>query len=172
MDILEHLIEQAKSVGVSADLIGDNDCVFGYEALMSQHFWVEDGQYYFGADERATTYSSYMWTSSPVIASLALIELVGSLYRMAAGYRRINMEYGWRSFPVGWTIQRVVGSSNMRVASDDQPGWSYETYRLDQYLHIPSLTVYPVKTVLDTFFDPEAPPLGTLDRVHNFYARF
>lgn len=172
MDILEQLIERAKSVGVSADLIGDNDCVFGYEASMSYHFWVDDGQYFFGSDERATTYSSHMWTSSPDIASLALIELVGSLYRMAAGYRRINMEYGWRSFPVGWTIQRVVGSSNMRVASDDQPGWSYETYRLDQYLHIPSLTVYPVKTVLDMFFDPEAPPLGTLDRVHNFYARF
>ena len=44
MDVLEQLIERATSVGVSADLIGDNDCVFGYEALMSQHFWVEDGQ--------------------------------------------------------------------------------------------------------------------------------
>lgn len=172
MDVLEQLIERAKSVGVSADLIRDNDCVFGYEASMSYHFWVDDGQYFFGSDERATTRYSNMWTSSPDIASLALIELVGSLYRMAAGYRRINMEYGWHSFPVGWTIQRVVGSSSMRVASDDQPGWSYETHRLDRYLHIPSLTVYPVKTVLDMFFDPEAPPLGTLDRVHNFYARF
>ena len=172
MDILEHLIEQAKSVGVSADLIGDNDCVFGYEASMSYHFWVDDGQYFFGSDERATTYSSHMWTSSPDIASLALIELVGSLYRMAAGYRQINMEYGWRSFPGSWTIQRVTGNDYMRVASDDQPGWSYETYRLDQYLHIPSLTVYPVKAGLDMFFDPEAPPLGTLDRVQNIYARF
>ena len=172
MDVLEQLIERAKSVGVSADLIGDNDCVFGYGASMSYHFWVDDGQYFFGSDERATTRYSNMWTSSPDIASLALIELVGSFYRMAAGYRQINIEYGWRSFPVGWTIQRVVGSSSMRVASDDQPGWSYETHRLDQYLHIHSLTVYPVKTVLDMFFDPEAPPLGTLDRVHNFYARF
>lgn len=172
MDVLEQLIERAKSVGVSADLIGDNDCVFGYGASMSQHFWVDDGQYFFGSDERATTRYSNMWTSSPDIASLALIELVGSFYRMAAGYRQINMEYGWRSFPTDWTIQRVTGCSSMRVASDDQPGWSYETHRLDQYLHIPSLTVYPVKTVLDMFFDPEAPPLGTLDQVHNFYARF
>jgi len=172
MDILKQLIERAKSVGVSADLIGDNDCVFGYEALMSQHFWVEDGQYYFGADERATTYSSNMWTASPVIASLALIDLVGSLYRMAASYRQINMEYGWRSFPVGWTIQRVTGSSSMHVTSERLPELSYTTSSLDRYLHIPSLTVYPVKTVLDMFFDPEAPPLGTLDEVHNFYARF
>ena len=43
MDVLEQLIERAKSVGVSADLIGDNDCVFGYGASMSQHFWVDDG---------------------------------------------------------------------------------------------------------------------------------
>lgn len=172
MDVLEQLIERAKSVGVSADLIRDNDCVFGYEASMSYHFWVDDGRYFFGSDERATTYSSNMWTSSPVIASRALIELVGSLYRMAAGHRRINMEYGWRSFPVGWTIQRVAGSRDMHVASDDQPGWSYETHRLDQYLHIPSLTAYPVTTVLDMFYDPEAPPLGTIDRIHNFYARF
>lgn len=172
MDILEQLIERAKSVGVSADLIGDNDCVFGYEALMSQHFWVEDGQYYFGADERATTYSSNMWTASPVIASLALIDLVGSLYRMAARYRQINMEYGWRSFPTGWTIQRVTGNDYMRVTSDSQPEWTYETHTIERYLHIPSLTGYSVKTVLDMFFDPEAPPLGTLDRVHNCYARF
>ena len=108
MDVLEQLIERAKSVGVSANLIGDNDCVFGYEASMSYHFWVDDGKYFFGSDERATTYSSHMWTSSPDIASLALIELVGSLYRMAAGYRQINMEYGSRSFPVGWTIQPVT----------------------------------------------------------------
>ena len=172
MDILEQLIERAKSVGVSADLIGDNDCVFGYEALMSQHFWVEDGHYHFGADERATTYSSYMWTSSPVIASLALIDLVGSLYRMAASYRQINMEYGWRSFPTGWTIQRVTGNDYMRVTSDSQPEWSYETHTIERYLHIPSLTGYSVKTVLDMFLDPEAPPLGTLDHVHNCYARF
>ena len=64
MDVLEQLIERAKSVGVSADLIRDNDCVFGYEASMSYHFWVDDGQYFFGSDERATTYSSRMWTSS------------------------------------------------------------------------------------------------------------
>lgn len=172
MDVLEQLIERAKSVGVSADLIGDNDCVFGYGASMSQHFWVDDGQYFFGSDERATTRYSNMWTSSPDIASLALIELVGSFYRMAAGYRQINMEYGWRSFPAGWTIQRVTGSSSMHVASVGQPGWSYETHTIERYLHIPSLTVYPVKTVLDMFFDPEAPPLGTLDRVHSFYARF
>ena len=117
MDVLEQLIKRAKSVGVSADLIGDNDCVFGYEASMSYHFWVDDGQYFFGSDERATTYSSNMWTPSPDIASLTLIDLVGSFYRMAAGYRRIDMEYGWRSFPVGWTIQRVAGSHDMRVAS-------------------------------------------------------
>lgn len=172
MDMLEQLIERAKSVGVSADLIRDNDCVFGYEASMSYHFWVDDGQYFFGSDERATTYSSHMWTSSPDIASLALIELVGSFYRMAAGYRQINMEYGWRSFPTDWTIQRVTGSSSMHVTSERLPELSYTTSSLDQYLHIPSLTVYPVKTVLDMFFDPEAPPLGTLDHVHNFYARF
>ena len=172
MDVLEQLIERAKSVGVSADLIGDDDCVFGYEASMSYHFWVDDGQYFFGSDERATTYSSNMWTPSPDIASLTLIDLVGSFYRMAAGYRQINTEYGWRSFPVGWTIQRVTGSSSMNVASVGQPGWSYETHTIDRYLHIPSLTVYPVKTVLDMFFDPEAPPLGTLDRVHGFYPRF
>lgn len=172
MDVLEQLIERAKSVGVSADLIRDNDCVFGYEASMSYHFWVEDGQYFFGSDERATTYSSNMWTPSPDIASLTLIDLVGSFYRMAAGYRQINMEYGWRSFPVGWTIQRVTGSSSMHVAYVGQPGWSYETHTIERYLHIPSLTVYPVKTVLDMFFDPEAPPLGTLDRVHSFYPRF
>ena len=172
MHVLEQLIERAKSVGVSADLIRDNDCVFGYEASMSYHFWVDDGQYFFGSDERATTYSSNMWTPSPDIASLTLIDLVGSFYRMAAGYRQINTEYGWRSFPVGWTIQRVAGSRDMHVASDDQPGWSYETHRLDQYLHIPSLTAYPVTTVLDMFFYPEAPPLGTIDRIHNFYARF
>lgn len=172
MHVLEQLIERAKSVGVSADLIGDNDCVFGYGASMSYHFWVDDGQYFFGSDERATTRYSNMWTSSPVIASLALIELVGSLYRMAAGYRQINMEYGWRSFPVGWTIQRVTGSSSMHVTSERLPELSYTTSSLDQYLHIPSLTIYPVKTVLDMFFDPEAPPLGTLDRVHSFYARF
>ena len=95
MHVLEQLIERAKSVGVSADLIGDNDCVFGYGASMSQHFWVKDGHYHFGADERATTYSSYMWTSSPVIASLALIDLVGSLYRMAASYEPVNFSvYG------------------------------------------------------------------------------
>ncbi|MBF0943674.1 MAG: hypothetical protein HXM38_06045 [Isoptericola variabilis] len=172
MDVLEQLIERAKSVGVSADLIGDNDCVFGYEASMSYHFWVDDGQYFFGSDERATTYSSNMWTASPVIASLALIDLVGSLYRMAASYRQINMEYGWRSFPTGWTIQRVTGNDYMRVTSDSQPEWSYETHTIERYLHIPSLTGYSVKTVLDMFFDPEAPPLGTLDRVHNCYARF
>ena len=50
MDVLEQLIKRAKSVGVSADLIGDNDCVFGYEASMSYHFWVDDGQYFFGSD--------------------------------------------------------------------------------------------------------------------------
>ena len=172
MDVLEQLIKRAKSVGVSADLIRDNDCVFGYEASMSYHFWVDDGRYFFGSDERATTYSSNMWTPSPDIASLTLIDLVGSFYRMAAGYRRIDMEYGCHSFPVGWTIQRVAGSRDMHVASDDQPGWSYETHRLDQYLHIPSLTAYPVTTVLDMFFYPEAPPLGTIDRIHNFYARF
>lgn len=43
MDVLEQLIERAKSVGVSADLIRDNDCVFGYEASMSQHFWLDGG---------------------------------------------------------------------------------------------------------------------------------
>lgn len=172
MDVLEQLIERAKSVGVSADLIGDNDCVFGYGASMSQHFWVDDGQYFFGSDERATTRYSNMWTSSPDIASLTLIELVGSLYRETAKYRQIDMKYGWHSFPVGWAIQRVTGSSSMHVTSERLPELSYTTSSLDQYLHIPSLTVYPVKTVLDMFFDPEAPPLGTLDRVHNFYARF
>lgn len=120
MDMLEQLIERAKSVGVSADLIRDNDCVFGYEASMSYHFWVDDGQYFFGSDERATTYSSHMWTSSPDIASLALIDLVGSLYRMAASYHQINMEYGWRSFPAGWTIQRVTGNHYIRVASETE----------------------------------------------------
>ena len=88
---------------------------------MSQHFWIDDGQYYFGSDERATTYSSRMWTSSPDIASLPLIRLVGSLCRMAAGYRRIDMDHGWRSFPVSWTIQRVAGCSTMRIASASQP---------------------------------------------------
>lgn len=68
-------------------------------------------------DERATTYTSHMWASSPVIASLALIGFVGSLYRMATSYRQINMEYGWRSFPAGWTIQRVTGNHYMHVTS-------------------------------------------------------
>lgn len=172
MHVLEQLIERAKSVGVSADLIGDDDCVFQNSGDMSYHFWVDDGQYFFGSDERATTYSSNMWTSSPDIASLALIELVGSLYRETAKYRQIDMKYGWHSFPVGWTIQRVTGSSSMHVTSERLPELSYTTSSLDQYLHIPSLTVYSVKTVLDMFFDPEAPPLGTLDHVHNFYARF
>jgi len=172
MDVLEQLIERAKSVGVSADLIGDNDCVFQNSGDMSYHFWVDDGQYFFGSDERATTRYSNMWTSSPDIASLTLIELVGSLYRETAKYRQINMKYGWHSFPVGWAIQRVTGSSSMHVTSERLPELSYTTSSLDQYLHIPSLTVYPIKTVLDMFFDPEAPPLGTLDRVHNFYARF
>ena len=172
MHVLEQLIERAKSVGVSADLIGYNDCVFQNSGDMSYHFWVDDGQYFFGSDERATTYSSNMRTSSPDIASLTLIELVGSLYRETAKYRQIDMKYGWHSFPVGWAIQRVTGSSSMHVTSERLPELSYTTSSLDQYLHIPSLTVYPVKTVLDMFFDPEAPPLGTLDRVHNFYARF
>ena len=172
MDVLEQLIERAKSVGVSADLIGDNDCVFQNSGDMSYHFWVDDGQYLFGSDERATTRYSNMWTSSPDIASLTLIELVGSLYRETAKYRQINMKYGWHSFPVGWAIKRVTGSSSMHVTSERLPELSYTTSSLDQYLHIPSLTVYPIKTVLDMFFDPEAPPLGTLDRVHNFYARF
>lgn len=171
MDVLEQLIERAKSFGVSADLIGDNDCVFGYEASMSQHFWIDDRQYHFGSDERATTYSSRMWTSSPDIAPLALIDLVGSLYRMAAGYRRIDMDYGWRSFPVGWTIQPVAGYSSMRIASESRPELSYDTNEIHQYLHIRSLTIYPVKTVLDMFFDPEAPPLGTRAYIHNFYDR-
>lgn len=172
MHVLEQLIERAKSIGVSADLIGDNDCVFQNSGDMSYHFWVDDGQYFFGSDERATTRYSNMWTSSPDIASLTLIELVGSLYRETAKYRQIDMKYGWHSFPVGWAIQRVTGSSSMHVTSERLPELSYTTSSLDQYLHIPSLTVYPVKTVLDMFFDPEAPPLGTLDRVHNFYARF
>lgn len=172
MHVLEQLIERAKSVGVSADLIGDNDCVFQNSGDMSYHFWVDDGQYFFGSDERATTRYSNMWTSSPDIASLTLIELVGSLYRETAKYRQIDMKYGWHSFPVGWAIQRVTGSSSMHVTSERLPELSYTTSSLDQYLHIPSLTVYPIKTVLDMFFDPEAPPLGTLDRVHNFYARF
>ena len=60
----------------------------------------------------------------------------------------------------------------MHVTSERLPELSYTTSPLDRYLHIPSLTFYPIKTVLDMFFDPEAPPLGTLDRVHNFYARF
>lgn len=172
MHVLEQLIERAKSVGVSADLIGDNDCVFQNSGDMSYHFWVDDGQYFFGSDERATTRYSNMWTSSPDIASLTLIELVGSLYRETAKYRQIDMKYGWHSFPVGWAIQRVTGSSSMHVTSERLPELSYTTSSLDQYLHIPSLTVYPIKTVLDMFFAPEAPPLGTLDRVHNFYARF
>mgnify|MGYP000940434961 FL=1 len=172
MHVLEQLIERAKSIGVSADLIGDNDCVFQNSGDMSYHFWVDDGQYFFGSDERATTRYSNMWTSSPDIASLTLIELVGSLYRETAKYRQIDMKYGWHSFPVGWAIQRVTGSSSMHVTSERLPELSYTTSSLDQYLHIPSLTVYPVKTVLDMFFDPEAPPLGTLDEVHNFYARF
>ena len=172
MHVLEQLIERAKSVGVSADLIGDNDCVFQNSGDMSYHFWVDDGQYFFGSDERATTRYSNMWTSSPDIASLTLIELVGSLYRETAKYRQIDMKYGWHSFPVGWAIQRVTGSSSMHVTSERLPELSYTTSSLDQYLHIPSLTVYPIKTVLDMFFDPEAPPLGMLDRVHNFYARF
>ena len=80
MHVLEQLIERAKSVGVSADLIGDDDCVFQNSGDMSYHFWVDDGQYFFGSDERATTYSSNMRTSSPVFASLALIDIVGSVF--------------------------------------------------------------------------------------------